>query len=104
MSSPPMRPAAALWGGPAGMVLGLLLARVGVPVTLLESPPDFDRNYRGDTVHPSTLELLAQLGLAERHRLSPASSHAVQRPHRQSQWHPAIRMLRAACRPSTLAA
>lgn len=53
-------------GGPAGMVLGLLLARGGVPVTLLESHPDFDRDFRGDTVHPSTLELLAQLGLAER--------------------------------------
>ncbi len=53
-------------GGPAGMILGLLLARGGVPVTLLESHPDFDRDFRGDTVHPSTLELLDQLGLAER--------------------------------------
>src|SRR5262249_29761350 len=49
--------------GPAGAVLGLLLARGGVPVTLLESHPDFDRDFRGDTVHPPTLELLAQLGL-----------------------------------------
>ncbi len=52
--------------GPAGAVLGLLLARAGVPVILLESHPDFDRDFRGDTVHPSTLELLDQLGLASR--------------------------------------
>jgi 2-polyprenyl-6-methoxyphenol hydroxylase-like FAD-dependent oxidoreductase len=53
-------------GGPAGAVLSLLLARTGVDVTLLESHPDFDREFRGDTVHPSTLELLDQLGLSER--------------------------------------
>src|SRR3954468_14513282 len=52
--------------GPAGAVLGLLLARGGAPVTLLEAHPDFDRDFRGDTVHPPTLELLAQLGLADR--------------------------------------
>src|SRR5262245_2720734 len=52
--------------GPAGAVLGLLLARGGVPVTLLEAHPDLDRDFRGDTVHPPTLELLAQLGLADR--------------------------------------
>lgn len=52
--------------GPAGAVLGLLLARAGVPVTLLEAHPDFDRDFRGDTVHPPTLELLAQLGLSDR--------------------------------------
>src|SRR5438067_12964470 len=52
--------------GPAGVVLSLLLARAGTPVTLLEAHPDFDRDFRGDTVHPSTLEILAQLGLAER--------------------------------------
>src|SRR5687768_10397440 len=51
--------------GPAGMILSLLLARQGVPVTLLESHRDFDREFRGDTVHPSTLEVLDQLGLAE---------------------------------------
>jgi 2-polyprenyl-6-methoxyphenol hydroxylase-like FAD-dependent oxidoreductase len=53
-------------GGPAGVVLALLLARAGVQVTLLESHPDFDRDFRGDTVHPPTLELLAQLGLSHR--------------------------------------
>jgi 2-polyprenyl-6-methoxyphenol hydroxylase-like FAD-dependent oxidoreductase len=52
--------------GPAGAVLGLLLARAGVPVVLLEAHHDFDRDFRGDSVHPSTLEILDQLGLAER--------------------------------------
>lgn len=52
--------------GPAGMVLALLLARKGISVTLLESHRDFDRDFRGDTIHPSTLEALDQLGLADR--------------------------------------
>src|SRR5580693_2814427 len=51
-------------GGPAGMVLSLLLARKGVPVTLLEAHRDFDRDFRGDTIHPATLELLDCMGLA----------------------------------------
>src|SRR5258708_15741193 len=53
-------------GGPAGVMLAFLLARKNVPVTLLESHKDFDRAFRGDTVHPSTLEVLDQLGLADR--------------------------------------
>jgi 2-polyprenyl-6-methoxyphenol hydroxylase-like FAD-dependent oxidoreductase len=53
-------------GGPAGVVLSFLLARQGIAVTLLEAHKDFDRDFRGDTVHPSTLEILDQLGLAER--------------------------------------
>jgi len=53
-------------GGPAGMVLGLLLARAGVDVTVLEKHGDFLRDFRGDTVHPSTLRLLDDLGLGER--------------------------------------
>ena len=52
-------------GGPAGVVLALLLARKGVPVTLLEAHHDFNRDFRGDTIHPSTLELLHELGLLE---------------------------------------
>ena len=52
--------------GPAGVMLSLLLARGGVPVTLLEAHRDFDRDFRGDTIHPATLEVLAQIGLAER--------------------------------------
>jgi 2-polyprenyl-6-methoxyphenol hydroxylase-like FAD-dependent oxidoreductase len=53
-------------GGPAGMVAGLLLARGGVEVTVLEKHADFLRDFRGDTVHPSTLRLLDELGLFDR--------------------------------------
>src|SRR5713101_3603373 len=53
-------------GGPAGVFLALLFARQGIPVILLEAHKDFDREFRGDTVHPSTLEILDDLGLAER--------------------------------------
>lgn len=59
-------------GGPAGMMAGYLLARAGVRVTVLEKHEDFLRDFRGDTVHPSTLELLAELGLIDRF---------LQRPH-----------------------
>ena len=52
-------------GGPAGAILALLLARRGISVTLLEMHKDFDREFRGDTIHPSTLEILDQIGLAE---------------------------------------
>jgi 2-polyprenyl-6-methoxyphenol hydroxylase-like FAD-dependent oxidoreductase len=52
-------------GGPAGMVLGLLLARGGVETTVLEKHADFLRDFRGDTVHPTTLTLLDELGLGE---------------------------------------
>jgi 2-polyprenyl-6-methoxyphenol hydroxylase-like FAD-dependent oxidoreductase len=52
-------------GGPAGMMLGFLLARAGVAVTVLEKHADFLRDFRGDTVHPSTLELMYELGLLD---------------------------------------
>jgi 2-polyprenyl-6-methoxyphenol hydroxylase-like FAD-dependent oxidoreductase len=52
-------------GGPAGMMLGLLLARAGVEVVVLEKHRDFLRDFRGDTIHPSTLEVLHELGLLE---------------------------------------
>ena len=52
-------------GGPAGMMAGILLARAGLPVTELEKHGDFLRDFRGDTVHPSTLERFAQLGWLE---------------------------------------
>lgn len=52
-------------GGPAGMILGLLLARGGVEVTVLEKHGDFLRDFRGDTVHPTTLDLLDELGLMD---------------------------------------
>jgi 2-polyprenyl-6-methoxyphenol hydroxylase-like FAD-dependent oxidoreductase len=52
-------------GGPAGMMLGFLLARAGVNVAVLEKHADFFRDFRGDTVHPSTLELMCELGLVD---------------------------------------
>ncbi|QNO38119.1 FAD-dependent oxidoreductase [Protaetiibacter sp. SSC-01] len=52
-------------GGPAGMMAGLILARAGVEVTVLEKHGDFLRDFRGDTVHPTTLELLDELGLID---------------------------------------
>jgi 2-polyprenyl-6-methoxyphenol hydroxylase-like FAD-dependent oxidoreductase len=59
-------------GGPAGMLLGLLLARAGVEVLVLEKHADFLRDFRGDTVHPSTLEIMYELGILE---------EFLQRPH-----------------------
>jgi 2-polyprenyl-6-methoxyphenol hydroxylase-like FAD-dependent oxidoreductase len=52
-------------GGPAGIMLGLLLARAGVDVVVLEKHADFLRDFRGDTIHPSTLEVMHELGLLE---------------------------------------
>src|SRR5438874_3832449 len=52
-------------GGPAGMMAGFLLARAGVDVAVLEKHADFFRDFRGDTIHPSTLELMHELGLLE---------------------------------------
>lgn len=60
-------------GGPAGMVLGLLLARAGVAVTVLEKHGDFLRDFRGDTVHASTIRLLDELGLGKEFRKLPQS-------------------------------
>ena len=71
-------------GGPGGAVLALLLARKGVDVTLLEAHPDFDREFRGDTLHPSVMEIMDQLGLAERLltlRHSKASTFTLQTAH-----------------------
>jgi 2-polyprenyl-6-methoxyphenol hydroxylase-like FAD-dependent oxidoreductase len=59
-------------GGPAGMMAGLLFARAGIDVVVLEKHGDFLRDFRGDTVHPSTMEILGQLGMLERF---------LQRPH-----------------------
>ena len=53
-------------GGPAGMMTGLLFARAGCSVLVLEKHADFFRDFRGDTVHPSTMEILDQLGMLER--------------------------------------
>ena len=52
-------------GGPAGMMLGYLLGRAGVDVVVLEKHADFFRDFRGDTVHPSTLQVMDELGLID---------------------------------------
>ena len=52
-------------GGPAGIMFGFLLARAGVPVLVLEKHRDFLRDFRGDTIHPSTLQIMHELGLLE---------------------------------------
>ena len=61
-------------GGPAGMMLGFLLARAGVPVVVLEKHRDFLRDFRGDTVHPSTLEMMHELGLLNEFLAIPHST------------------------------
>src|SRR3990170_4631585 len=61
-------------GGPAGMMLGFLLARAGVDVVVLEKHADFLRDFRGDTIHPSTLQVMHELGLLE---------DFLQRPHQE---------------------
>src|SRR5262245_61509491 len=53
-------------GGPAGLMLGYLLSRAGVCVLILEKHGDFLRDFRGDTVHPSTLEIMYELGFLDR--------------------------------------
>jgi 2-polyprenyl-6-methoxyphenol hydroxylase-like FAD-dependent oxidoreductase len=60
-------------GGPAGLMTGYLLARAGVDVTVLEKHKDFLRDFRGNTIHPSTLELMHELGLLERFLKLPHS-------------------------------
>lgn len=60
-------------GGPAGVVLGLLLARAGIAVRVVEKHDDFNRDFRGDTVHASTIRLLDELGLGEAFRALPQS-------------------------------
>jgi len=60
-------------GGPAGIMLGFLLARQGIAVTVLEKYKDFFRDFRGDTIHPSTLELLYELGLLDKFLALPHS-------------------------------
>src|SRR5579864_8434864 len=52
-------------GGPAGIMLGFLLARAGVKIVVLEKHKDFFRDFRGDTIHPSTLQVMHELGLLD---------------------------------------
>ena len=61
-------------GGPAGMMLGLLLARAGIDVIVLEKHGDFLRDFRGDTIHPSTLEVMHELGMLD---------ELLKRPHQE---------------------
>jgi len=61
-------------GGPAGMMLGFLLARAGIDVVVLEKHADFLRDFRGDTIHPSTLETMSELGIIE---------ELLRRPHQE---------------------
>lgn len=68
-----MTTCAIIGGGPAGLMLGLLLARAGVRVTVLEKHEDFLRDFRGDTVHPTTLSALDDLGLFDRFDALPHS-------------------------------
>ena len=71
-------------GGPAGMMLGLLLARAGVDVVVLEKHADFLRDFRGDTIHPSTLEVMYELGLLDEFLARPHQEvRAAHRPHRR---------------------
>src|SRR5262245_22429213 len=61
-------------GGPAGMMAGFLLARAGVEVVVLETQEDFLRDFRGDTIHPSTLEVMYELGILD---------DLLRRPHQE---------------------
>ena len=61
-------------GGPAGMTLGFLLARMGVDVIVLEKHKDFLRDFRGDTIHPSTLDIIQELGFLK---------EFLKRPHQE---------------------
>jgi 2-polyprenyl-6-methoxyphenol hydroxylase-like FAD-dependent oxidoreductase len=65
LTSPIKTTACVVGGGPAGMMLGFLLARAGVQVAVLEKHADFLRDFRGDTIHPSTMELMYELGLLD---------------------------------------
>ncbi len=66
-------------GGPAGMMAGLLFARAGIDTLVLEKHGDFLRDFRGDTVHPSTMEILSELGVLERFLARPHSKVSTAR-------------------------
>ena len=67
-------------GGPAGMMLGYLLARAGIEILVLEKHADFLRDFRGDTVHPSTLEVMHELGLLDEFLKRPHQKQVRQIP------------------------
>ncbi len=86
-------------GGPCGLMLGFLLARAGVDVIVLEKHGNFLRDFRGDTIHPSTLEVMGELGLLDAF-LQPAAPESVhhQRVLRGSRIR--IRGFHSICRPA----
>jgi 2-polyprenyl-6-methoxyphenol hydroxylase-like FAD-dependent oxidoreductase len=85
-------------GGPAGLVLGLILARAGVPTTVLEKHRDFLRDFRGDTVHASTLTLLDELGLGDQFAAIPLAG--LKEPASNTIPARILRRSNAAARPS----
>ena len=64
-------------GGPCGLMLGFLLARAGVDVVVLEKHGDFLRDFRGDTIHPSTLDVMGELGLLDEFLKLPSKTYVV---------------------------
>ena len=83
-------------GGPAGMIAGMLFARAGCRVMVLEKHADFFRDFRGDTVHPSTMQLLDELGMLDRFLSRP--HHRINRA--ELSWNG--RLIRSpTCRTST---
>jgi 2-polyprenyl-6-methoxyphenol hydroxylase-like FAD-dependent oxidoreductase len=68
-------------GGPAGIMLGYMLARAGIDVVVLEKWPDFFRDFRGDTIHPSTMEVLHELGLLEEFLKLPHNETQIMAGH-----------------------
>src|SRR5437016_142416 len=74
MNTPDRVTCAIAGGGPAGMMLGFLLARAGIDVVVLEKHGDFLRDFRGDTIHPSTLEVMHELGILD---------ELLKRPHQE---------------------
>ena len=87
-------------GGPCGLMLGFLLARAGVDVVVLEKHGDFLRDFRGDTIHPSTLDVMGELGLLDEflklpHQKAPnLSAYFAGRPS-----HPTVRSARTSSAP-----
>ena len=60
-------------GGPAGMMVGFLLARAGIDVIVLDKYPDFFHDFRGDTIHPSTIQIISELGLLDQFLAMPCT-------------------------------